>query len=338
MRKVASWIVLLIALFPLLLVSLRLFGMWSSSYLILIMLAYAVTVIGLWLAAGRVTARGWLVAGLLILAGLFVPTTLLMEDSGSPLSLGETILKIAIFLWPSIALIMAAVLLYSGFKLLAVETNPATAEGAGSPAAQKNTGRLAVACFTVSGLLILKTLHNLYWLTAWDATYDPLGYIWIIVPVLVAAFSGVLLLINLSRRTVWAGLGYLVLVPGLLIVVSTFAQRVDFRQLTEAFAGQVGQRVEAYYAREGRYPQDLRQVRPWFAASLPVPFIMYGQEWCYQAGEDYYQLGYVYREHWSSPELIRRVYKTAGEPPDPEAICAEEVEALIQREPFFYEK
>jgi hypothetical protein len=279
-----------------------------------------------------------LVVGLLVLAGLCVPTTLLMKNAGSTLSLGDTIGKIVIFLWPSIGLTISAVLLYSGFKLLAVEMNPAAARGAGSPTAQKNTGRLAVACFTVSGLVILKTLHNLYWLTAWDATYDPLGYIWIVVPVLVAAFSGVLLLINLSRRTVWAGLGYLVLVPGLLIAVSTFAQRVDFRQLTEARAGQVSQRVEAYYAREGRYPQDLRQVRPWFVASLPGPFIMYGQDWCYQAGEDYYQLGYVYREHWSSPELIRRVYKTAGEPSDPEGICAEEIAALIERESFFYEK
>ena len=279
-----------------------------------------------------------LVVGLLVLAGLCVPTTLLMKNAGSTLSLGETIGKVVIFLWPSIGLTISAVLLYSGFKLLAVEMNPAAAGGAGSPAAQKNTGRLAVACFTVSGLLILKTLHNLYWLTAWDATYDPLGYIWIVVPVLVAAFSGVLLLINLSRRTVWAGLGYLVLVPGLLIAVSTFAQRVDFRQLTETRGGQVSQRVEAYYAREGRYPQELRQVKPWYATSLPGPFIIYGQDWCYEAGEDYYRLGYVYREHWSSPELIRRTYKTAGESPDPEGICAEEIAGLIRRESFFYEK
>ncbi len=49
-----------------------------------------------------------LVAGFLILAGLCVPTTLLMDNAGSTLSLGERVLKIAIFLWPSIALIMAA--------------------------------------------------------------------------------------------------------------------------------------------------------------------------------------------------------------------------------------
>ncbi len=124
----------------------------------------------------------------------------------------------------------------------------------------------------------------------------------------------------------------------MMIAVSARAQQVDFRQLTEVRAEWVSQLVEVYYAREGRYPQNLRQVKPWYAASLPGPFIMYGQDWCYAAGGDYYLLGYVYREHWSSPELIRRTYKTAGEPPDPEGICAEEIEALIRRESFFYEK
>jgi len=279
-----------------------------------------------------------LVAGLLILAGLCVPTTLLMDNAGSTLSLGERVFKIAIFLWPSIALIMAAVLLNSGLNLLAVAPDRAGTENVGALTIRKKSGRLAVAGFILSGLLILKTLHNLYWLTAWDATYDPLGFIWIVVPVLVAIFSGILLLIKSHKQSVWVGLGYLLLVPGMLIAVSTCAQQVDFRQLTEIHARQVSQLVEVYYAREGHYPQNLRQVKPWYATSLLGPFIMYGQDWCYLAGEDYYQLGYMYREHWSSPELIRRTYKTAGEPPDPEGICAEEIEALIRRESFFYEK
>lgn len=279
-----------------------------------------------------------LVAGVLILAGLFVPTTRLMDNAGISSSLGESVLKIAIFLWPSIALIMAAVLLKSSLNLLAAAQNRAAAESAEPLTIRTKSRRLAVAGFILSGLLILKTLLNLYWLTAWDATYDPLGFIWIVVPVLVAVFSGILLLIQLQKPAVWVGLGYLLLVPGLLIAVSTRAQQVDFRQLTETHARQVSQRVEAYYAREGRYPQGLRQVKPWYLASLPGPFIIYGQDWCYQAGEDYFQLGYVYREHWSSPELIRRTYKTAGKPPDPRGICAEEIEALIRRESFFYEE
>lgn len=338
MRRVLSWIVLLIGLIPLWAVFLRFYGIGESGYLIAATFLYVLCITGLAIVSRRPTVRGWLIAGLIILLGLFVPTRWLMENSGSPLSLGETIIRIAIFLWPSFALIMAAVLMFHGFSLLAGGMNPAGNGQDDSQTGLENSKRLAIACLALSGLLILKTLHNLYWLTVWDTTYDPLGYIWIVVPVLVAVFSGALLIINLQKQAALAGLAYLVLVPGLLIAVSTFAQQVDFRQVTERRAEQVSRRVEAYYTREGRYPMDLKQLGPWYVFPLPEPMIMYDQDWCYLAGEDYYQLGYVYREHWSSPELIGRVYSTGGQAPENEKICAKEIEALIRREPFFYEK
>jgi peptidoglycan/LPS O-acetylase OafA/YrhL len=338
MRRIASWLVLVIGLVTVWLVTMFMLGARGAGWLILMTVVYGLSVAMLVLAARRVTARGWLVAGLIILAGLFVPTAVLIDNFGSPSSPYETVFQITVFLLPSIALILAAVLLYSGFDLLADRLNPAANAQVNSTAVREASERLAVACFVTSGLLILKTLHNLYWLMAWDSMDNGLEYFWIVVPVLVAVFSGVMLAIKLRRWTVLAGLGYLLLVPCLIVAVSVRAKQRDFRQLTEARAGQVSQLVEAYYAREGHYPQNLRQVKPWYVSSLPGPFIMYGQDWCYEGGEDYYRLGYVYREHWSSPELIRRVYKTAGEPPDSDSICAEEIEALIQREPFFYEK
>jgi hypothetical protein len=120
-----------------------------------------------------------------------------------------------------------------------------------------------------------------------------------------------------------------------MIAVSARAQRVDFRQLTEERAERVTQAIETYYAREGHYPQDLRQLTPWYALSLPGPVIIYGQEWCYDGGEDYYRLGYVYREHWSDPRLIGQIYKTKGEVPDLHGMCEEEVVALQKRYPDY---
>jgi hypothetical protein len=122
-----------------------------------------------------------------------------------------------------------------------------------------------------------------------------------------------------------------------MIAVSARAQRVDFRQLTEERAERVTQAIETYHAREGHYPQDLRQLTPWYVLSLPGPVIIYGQDWCYDGGEDYYRLGYVYREHWSDPRLIGRIYKTK-EAPDLPGICAEEIAALEERYPFFRER
>jgi hypothetical protein len=192
--------------------------------------------------------------------------------------------------------------------------------------------------FVVSAVLLAKTLHHLYWFTVWDNTYDSLGYLLLLVPVPAALFSGVTLSITLSGRMKWTGFLYSLLILGLMIGVSARAQRVDFRQLTEERAERVTQAIETYHAREGHYPQDLRQLTPWYVLSLPGPVIIYGQDWCYDGGEDYYRLGYVYREHWSDPRLIGRIYKTKGEAPDLPGICAEEIAALEERYPFFRER
>ncbi len=72
-----------------------------------------------------------------------------------------------------------------------------------------------MACFILSGLLILKTLQNLYWLIAWDATYDPLGYIWIVVPVLICLLRWHCLIKFINQAVgVLAGVIYFVAVPG----------------------------------------------------------------------------------------------------------------------------
>jgi hypothetical protein len=144
-----------------------------------------------------------------------------------------------------------------------------------------------------------------------------------------------MLSIALLGRTKLAGLLYSLLIPALMIAASAGAQRVDFRQLTEERAGRASQAIEAYYAREGRYPQDLRQLTPWYVLSLPGPVIIYGQDWCYDGGDDYYRLGYVYREHWSDPRLTGRIYRTIGEAPDLHGMCEEEIIALQRRYPGY---
>jgi hypothetical protein len=145
------------------------------------------------------------------------------------------------------------------------------------------------------------------------------------------------LLIVRPGRTKLAGFFYLLLIPA-LVVISARAQRVDFRRLTEQRAERVAQAIEAYHARTGRYPQDLRQLTPWYVLSLPGPLIIYGQAWCYDAGQDYYRLGYVYRKHWSDPRLTGRIYQTNGQVPDLHPMCEEQVIALQKRYPdYLYE-
>ena len=64
---------------------------------------------------------------------------------------------------------------------------------------------------------------------------------------------------------------------------------------------------------------------PGYILSLPGPVILFGQDWCYEGGDDYYRLGAIYREHWSAPFITARVYASAGHPPEPSGICDEKL-------------
>jgi hypothetical protein len=336
---------------------------------LIVLIAGWLFVLALALAIQRVSAIVWIAAGLLILAGLFLPDSIIAEIF--PDLPFASLMAISLCLILSTALVMAALLLYSGLNVssqyLGVGAGLAPAQagnrkglpllfekirlnlyqerqkagagdGAGSPAQRKHAGRTAAACFVLSALLIARSLHNLYWFMLWDTTNDPLGYLWLDIPGLAVLFSGVMLLIALPGRARLAGFLYALFIPALMIAVSARAQGIDFRQLTQERAARVSQAIETYHAREGRYPHDLRQLIPWYSLSLPGPVIIYGQDWCYAGGDDYYRLGYVDREHWSDPLLTGRMYTTKGEAPDLPAICAAEIAALEKRYPFFRER
>jgi hypothetical protein len=280
------------------------------------------------------SAQVWIYAGLCVLVGLVWPTSMLVERLSGRRPF-EPFLTIALFMMPFIALIIAAFLLYSGLNLYQEWQNGSAAEDGGVQAQRKHTGRAVVAVLGLSVLVLAKTLYNLYWLTVWDNTDDPIEYFWLMVPALAVISSGFMLSITLPGRTKLAGLLYPLLITALMVTVSALAQRVDFRELTEERARQTSQAIEAYYAKEGRYPQNLRQLTPRYILSLPEPVIIYGQDWCYDGGEDYYRLGYVYREHWSDPRLIGRIYKTRGAVHDLHHMCEDQVVALQNRHPDY---
>jgi len=310
-----------------------LFGLLSWLIVIPIVLLF---VSALALAARRVSHSVWIYAGLFILPVLSLPASVLVNIFPTRLSLlFGTPMGLMLLLIPSIALLIAALLLYSGLNLYREWQNAGAVEDGGSQAQRKHAGRAAAVVLVLSALLLAKTLHNLYWLTVWDNTDDSLGYLWLVVPVVAVLFSGVMLSITLPGRIKLAGFLYSLLISALMIAVSARAQSVDFRQLTEERAGRTSQAIETYYARKGSYPQNLRQLTPGYVLSLPGPVIIYGQDWCYNGGDDYYRLGYVYREHWSDPRLNGRIYRTKGEVPDLPRMCEEEVVALQKRYPDY---
>jgi hypothetical protein len=308
-----------------------LFGALSPIWLIVLGIAVWLFISAMVWAARKMSAKVWIYTGALTLVVLFLPTSMLVPDNLPPPL--EVLGSLTFILIISFALIITAMLLNSSLSLYKEWQNAGAGEDENSQTQRKHTGRTAAIALVLSALLLAKILHNLYWFTLWDNTDDSLGYIWLILPILAALFSSEILLTTLPGRTKVASILYLVIIPGLMILVSARAQQVDFRQLTVERAEQVSQALETYYSQEGRYPQDLQHLTPGYMLSLPAPVIIYGQNWCYDGGDDYYRLGYVYREHWSDPRLIGQVYGTKGELPDLNRMCDGEVVALQERNP-----
>lgn len=149
---------------------------------------------------------------------------------------------------------------------------------------------------------------------------------------LAVLFSSLMLLGFLAGKTFLPGLAYLLLIPA-LVVVADRAQRVDFRQLTAARAAQVLRAIEDYQAQAGRYPRELSQLTPRYALTRSGPLVIYGQGWCYQGGDDYYRLGYLDREHWSSPILFGWVFSARGQAPLKVDVCQAALEAYRAEHP-----
>jgi hypothetical protein len=307
--------------------------LWGSRYgflsWLIALVIVLLSVLALVAAAKSIRHDVWVLAAVFILALLFLPDSLLSKLSRPQgWELFSSQHAIALLLIYSIALVLVALLLHSGLKLLDEWWN-----GGESQEQRQHVVKNTLLVFGLGSLLLAKTLHNLYWFMIWDSTTDPLGYFWLLIPVPVVLLSGVVLCIVLTGRKKSAGFLYSLLIPALIIGVCARAQGVDFRKLTEARAERVTQGIEKYFVREGHYPQNLQQLAPWYILSLSEPLIIYGQDWCYQGGEDYYRLGYLDRENWSSPILFGRLYSAKGHSPLKEDVCQQAIGAFRSQHP-----
>jgi hypothetical protein len=271
----------------------------------------------------------WMGAAALILVVLFLPPSLLgrLFAPRQPLPLDSMAGKLYLIL--TLAFLVAALLLHAGITLLG-RRRDAGAEGGEGSARRRRTGRAAAAALGLSALLLAKTLHSFYWFMAWDRTGDGLTFLWLGLPVLAVLCSCGGLAMALPGRSRWAGPLYLLLIPA-LIVIYALAGRVDYFRLTEARAERIGRVLDGYYARHGRYPQELRRLTPWSMLSVPEPFVIIGQEWCYDAGDGSYRLGAVFHEHWSSPNFAGKLYGTKGGVLELPPLCDRELAALRER-------
>jgi hypothetical protein len=274
----------------------------------------------------------WMTAGLLMLAALVLLAVMLIEPQVvTPFPIPKAIdwaQTIAFVSLPAIVVIYAALLFNIGVSRFQERAGQNGGAGVDDLSDRLSAGRTSSGMFILSTLLLGVLLYDLYWLAIWDSTTDSLDYLWIYGPVLTAVFAGVLIASLLPWKVKWMGLCYALLIPVLMIVVFNFGKGINFRQLTDSRAARITQAVEAYYSREGRYPQQLRQLTPGYMLSIPSPVIIQGGNWCYQSGADYFRLGYLDRDHWSSPILFGRVYSAKGNSPLNVDVCQQTIDFL----------
>ena len=278
---------------------------------------------------------GWMIAGLVMLAALVVLAATLIEPqevTPFPISEGiDTALTISFFALPAIVVVFAALLFNIGVSYVQETAGQGARAGGITSSERLLAGRISSGLFILITLLLGVLLYDLYWLAIWDSTTDSLDYFWLIGPVLTAVFAGVLIASLLPWKVKWTGLCYALVIPALMIGSFNFGKQINFRQLTESRAARISQAIEAFYIREGRYPQQLSQLTPWYMPSIPSPVIIQGGNWCYQAGADYFRLGYLDREHWSSPILFGNVYAAKGHSPLKVDVCQQAIEVLRTR-------
>lgn len=351
-RKIGLIALALMLLAATWLVTVLIFGWHPRRPLEFMLLAGAVWLAGaaLVFSSRAIGSRLWLIAGLLLLGALILvpPVFIEHEPWATPAWLRGSLAGFVLTqLLPALGVAVCALLIASslmrfpsdlreissGLRQITERPTPAPGETGLAP---RRSALSALPTFSLAGLLLAGALYHLYWLFVWDSTYDSIDTIFLFVPVLAALFSAALIAELLHGRWRLTALAFALLVPALMIGVYLAAKQVDYRLLTEQRAARISQALERYHSRRGSYPASLDQLAPWTMLAVPEPVILHGQDWCYQGEQDAFRLGFVDREHWSSPELFATVVRAQGSSASQDELCAAEIARLADRYPDFY--
>ncbi len=220
-------------------------------------------------------------------------------------------------IWSGVALLLAANLLASG---LAVQ-NPWYLRGV----------YLALSTIPLGGIVF-----HLYDTLLWDGITDGLG-IAVILPVIILIGIIAAIYIGIERPDslqVAAWFAALVVLSFFLIFI-VFPSELRASAVTARRAEAINQAILRYHDRHGSYPGSLAELGIWYQTRLYEPIMFRDQTWCYQGGEGYYRLGYVYRPGFNPPPgKVRIIIQgSAGEPPNSGWVCDDYLDEALARLP-----
>lgn len=250
-------------------------------------------------------------------------------DTGRPLV--ETpvwlaaIVKMAGYLMPGIAIIVAAQLVREGQM------------GVGPVGWRK----AILSCVLILPILLLVG-YQMWVAAVWDVATDGLRsiFLWLLISITGIA-AAMQLGWALPGKRKLAALAFAVVVPVFMMGaerMGTFGPYGEWGRMpaavTEQRAEVVNRAIQQYYERNGYYPDALTHLTPRYLVYIPHPLIIPGQTWCYEGGDSHYRLGYVYRQYFSSAASVR-MHAAVGEPPVSDWGCEEEA-AKYPAPPGYY--
>jgi len=174
-------------------------------------------------------------------------------------------------------------------------------------------------------VLLSGIIYTYIWLWIWDGMDDGVRFIllWMATALTAVSIGLMIGMISIGWRR-WLGIPFagavLALIYGSVVGIGN---KYSNYVVTEERAQHIQDAIESFHAKTSWYPLDLSELTPREMLRIPRPMIVPGQNWCYQGGPNYFRLGLVYREHWSSPYFSVRVYASAGNIPDGSWECDE---------------
>ena len=228
-----------------------------------------------------------------------------------------TVLSVAAYVsLPGFVIAAMATLTSNSLKLL-----PSSGES-DSTSWRPVIGRMALVVILLGYLL-----YTIAWLWIWDGTDDGLrSFAMLMVSGIAATAAGMVIGLTLTGWRAWTGLAFAILTVGLIFLAALGLEgRFHPYAITETRALRIQQAVEGYRETTGSYPAELDALIPGELWRIPRPMIFQDQGWCYEGGSDFYRLGAIYREHWSSPILSVRLYASAGNPLETSWVCDEKL-------------
>ena len=306
----------LLPLVPLVIVLLIWMGVASGSAMPVFIVVGSALIALVWQAwhwMGDRILAGWAVqVGLLCISVRVAETNAVFADI--PNWLGLIIGLAAYWLIPEMAIVVVARLLYLGQI------------GAQS----KEWHKVVLTSLLVLSIFLLLG-YQIFLARIWEVATDGLGAIalWLLVSASAVAAAMVL---AWFLRGKWK---LVTLVLAVILPLSMWGARrfggvfpdgewgTSPTFVTEQRAERIDKAIQRYHRRTGDYPRALADLVPRDLLYLPNPLIIPGQTWCYEGGEDYYRLGYVYRRYFSTPASVR-VHAEVGQPPNLEWPCDDE--------------